>query len=394
MQFERRLYKTLEKQINTKEIIVLTGMRRVGKTTLLRMIYNKIRSENKVFFDIENPLVQKIFEERDYNNIWANLAEFGIKKDKKCYIFLDEIQSYPDIVKVIKYLFDHYEVKFFVTGSSSYYLKNLFPESLAGRKIEFVLSPLDFEEFLIFKKAKRDFKTSFEEMDKSKNMAEYEHIIKYYYEYLTYGGFPQIVLNENIEQKNYLLQDIFKSYFEKDVNSLGDIKLMHIFRDLILLLLTRIGSKLDITKLSSELGIKRDTVYSYLSFLHGTYFIDLVPMLSQSLDREISGSKKVYICDNGFANNIAKVSEGALLENAVYLNLKKFGEIKYFQKRTGKEIDFIIPSLHSALEVKRNATVEDYRNLNKLAEPLNIENKYVISYNFNKDNGFIPALYL
>ena len=129
MLYPRKILQPLKKHLETKEIVVLTGMRRVGKTTAFRMIYKEIKSKNKVFLDIENPIEQKIFEEADYNNIWANLKPFGITNKEKAFIFLDEIQSAPEIVKAIKYLYDHYDVKFFLTGSSSFYLKNLFPES-------------------------------------------------------------------------------------------------------------------------------------------------------------------------------------------------------------------------------------------------------------------------
>jgi len=161
--FQRKIIKYINSQLETREVIAVTGMRRVGKTTLLQMIYEKIETDNKVFLDMENILEQKIFEENDFNNIWANLKPYGITNMKKAYIFIDEIQLKPEIVRAIKYLYDHYEVKFIVTGSSSFYLKNLFPESLAGRKVTFELFPLDFEEFLIFKEADKESYTNFEE---------------------------------------------------------------------------------------------------------------------------------------------------------------------------------------------------------------------------------------
>ena len=161
MTFQRKLFTILKKQIKSPEIIVLTGMRRVGKTTLYQALFAEIASSNKLFLDIENPLIKKIFEELDYNNIWKNLAKLGLNTNQKTYVFLDEIQAMPAIVKPIKYLYDHYNVKFFVTGSSSFYLKNLFPESLAGRKLIFELFPLDFSEFLTFKGQSKDFYDSF-----------------------------------------------------------------------------------------------------------------------------------------------------------------------------------------------------------------------------------------
>ena len=254
MLYKRKIYDKLIKKIEDKEIVVVTGMRRVGKTTLFKMIFEVLESKNKVFFDMENPINQKIFEEENYDNIWANLKQFGINNNKRAFIFIDEIQAKPDIVKIVKYLYDHYNVKFFLTGSSSFYLKNLFPESLSGRKIIFELYPLDFEEFLLFRDYKKEFFNKFKEKEKNKNKIEYEKIKKLYEEYLEFGGFPQVVLASEIEKKKEILVDIFKSYFEKDVQGLADFKEINKFRDLLLLLLKRVGTKLDISKLASELG--------------------------------------------------------------------------------------------------------------------------------------------
>ncbi|MDP2951366.1 MAG: ATP-binding protein [bacterium] len=391
MIFQRKLLNKIEKSLLTDEIVVVTGMRRVGKTTLLKMIFDKIPSQNKVFLDIENPVEQKIFEEEDYNNIWANLKQFGISDNEKTYLFLDEIQAKPGIVNAIKYLYDHYKVKFFLTGSSSFYLKNLFPESLAGRKIIFELFPLDFEEFLIFRGAKKFFSSSFSTKEKGKNKIAHERLKKFYAEYLEFGGFPQVVLADTFEQKRGFLNDIFKSYFEKDVRSLADFRDIGIFRDLLLLLLQRVGSKLDISKLSAETGVSRATVYSYLSFLRGTYMIDLVPLYSKSVDRETAGAKKVYVCDNGFLSQFSRLAVGSLLENAVYLNLKQKGGVKYYQKAGGSEIDFILDG-KIALEIKENGDQTDFNKLARIAQGLRIKEKYIISKNFVADKGFLSAI--
>ncbi|MCD4683680.1 MAG: ATP-binding protein [Bacteroidales bacterium] len=380
--FQRKILNSIKEQLTSNEIIVLTGMRRVGKTTFLKMLYEKIESENKVFLDLENLINQKIFDEVDFDNIWNNLTPLGITKNEKAYIFLDEIQTFPQIVSVVKYLYDHYDVKFFLTGSSSYYLKNLFPESLAGRKMLFELYPLDFEEFLTFKGVNAKFAKSFEEKEKSRNYIAYEKYKKYYDEFLTFGGFPQVVLAENEEKKKIYLKDIFSSYFEKDVKTLADFKQINAFRDFILLLFQRIGSKLDISKLASALNLSRHTIYSYLSFLEQTYFISLITPYSKSVDREISGTRKVYACDTGFVNLFAKVDEGNLFENAVYNCVRHFGKVNYYQKRTGAEIDFILPELSVALEVKIKADQRDIDKLKNLSEKLGYKESYVVSKEF------------
>jgi len=391
MIFPRRILADLKKQIETDEIVVLTGMRRAGKTTLLRMIFDKISGGNKVFLDIENPLEQQIFEETDYNNIWANLASYGISAKSKSYIFIDEIQAKPDVVRAVKYLHDHYKVKFFLTGSSSFYLKNLFPESLSGRKAVFVLYPLDFEEFLIFKGKRRAPAEGFKEKLKSKNKVSFEQNRKLYDEYLEYGGFPQVVLTDDNTRKKQQLNDILKSYFEKEVLSLAEFRQIKAFRDLMMLIMRRAGSQIDISKLASEVGVSRPTVYSYIYFLEATYFIDLISPFSRSVDREVSGTKKLYVCDNGILNQFGRVSEGAMFENAVYHDIRKYGEVKYYRKRSGAEIDFVLPDISTAVEIKRTGRESDYKKLTVTAKSLKLKENYIVTKNFDSGQFSIPA---
>ncbi len=391
MYFPRKILKNLKKQLDSPEIVVLTGMRRVGKTTLLTMLFESIKSSKKVFLDLSNPLNQRIFEEVDYNNIWANLKTFGIKSKGNVYIFLDEIQDAPDTVKAVKYLYDHYGVKFFLTGSSSFYLKNLFPESLSGRKVIFELFPLDFEEFLIFKDSGRNFYQDFNLKQKNKNPVEFERLKKLYDEYLYYGGFPQVVIEEDFSRKRMWLEDIFKSYFEKDVRSLADFREINLFRDTILLLLKRAGNKVEITKLASEIGVSRETIYSYIYFLKGTYFLFLLPSFTKSIDREISSLKKVYICDNGFITQFGQTDEGSLFENAVFHNLKKYGQLNYYQKYRGSEIDFILTKELIAVESKTTANTSDLKSLERTCKNIGIKKYYIITKNFSPADGFIPA---
>ena len=199
--YNRRIFNELIQQLPYKEIIVLTGMRRTGKTTLLKMLFDEVDSDNKVMLDMENLINQKIFGETDFNNVWNGLKEFGLKPEKKAWLFLDEIQVMPEIVKVIKFLYDHYDVKFILTGSSSYYLKNLFPESLSGRKIVFELFPLDFEEFLIFKGKAREFTNDFQAKNSTKSELRHERTKRDFGEYLHFGGFPGIVLTGDESRK-------------------------------------------------------------------------------------------------------------------------------------------------------------------------------------------------
>ncbi|MCL5408641.1 MAG: ATP-binding protein [Candidatus Omnitrophica bacterium] len=389
--YRRALMGELRTWVDKKFIVVMTGMRQVGKTTLFRMLFDEIQSSNKVFLDVENPIVQKAFQEENYDNIWANLKDYGIENKTKAYIFLDEIQAMPEIVKVIKYIFDHYEVQFFATGSSSFYLKNFFPESLAGRKVLLELYPLSFEEFLWFNGIEKEFPGEFREKDRRKNRVSYERTIKFYEEYLLYGGFPRVVLASDTVEKNAVLDDIFTSYFEKDVRSMSDFRDAALLRDLILLLMQRVGSKLNISRISSELSATRTTIYSYLSFLEATYFVNLVTPFSSKVDREISGAKKVYLCDTGILHRFSKVSSGVVLENAVFNALKRLDEVHYYQRRNGKEMDFFLKKKKTGFEVKETGTKYDKQTLRQMKTILDLQEDYVISKTFVPDDGFICA---
>lgn len=382
MFYKRHILTALENELTTKEIVVLTGMRQVGKTTLLNYLFEQVETKNKVFFDLGNPLHRKIFEEENYDSIWNNLKAFDISSDSKVYLFLDEVQNLPDISRVVKYLYDHWDVKFFLTGSSSYYLKNLFPESLAGRKMIFELFPLTFEEFLQFNDIKRQ---------KESGKITYELYLPYYKEFMEYGGFPSVVLEKNLQRKKKLLGEIFTSYFEQDAKTLADFKDISKLRDLILLLVPRIGSKIEIAKLADSLNLSRETVYSYLSFLEQTYFITLLSKYSRSIDRQSAGSKKLFLCDCGMANILGRTSEGQIFEQSVFQNLRPFHKINYYSRGGENEIDFIVDG-KKGLEVKVNVSKRDLGNLARRARAAKIPENYLVSLEYKEEKRIILAV--
>ena len=377
MLYTRTVFPRLEAELHTREATVITGMRRVGKTTALIHLYDLVPSKNKAFFDLENPLHRKVFEEENYDTVWNNLQAFGITNKEKAYLFLDEVQNLPEVSRVVKYLYDHGDVKFFLTGSSSFYLRNLFPESLAGRKIIFEMFPLTFSEFLVFKNVPRTTLASFAEKAKTKNRVSYERLIPYYREYLEFGGFPSVVLEPNLKRKTTLLSEIFTSYFEKDAKNLADFKDMSKLRDLILLLIPRVGSRIDILKLATGLSVSRETVYAYLAFLEQTYFISLLPRHSGSIDRQAAGSKKLFLCDCGMADFLGKPSQGQLFEQSIFQNIRSDYKLSFYNKAGATEIDFIVDK-KVALEVKVAASARDITTLKMRAQSIQLSESYVV----------------
>jgi hypothetical protein len=386
---ERLLFNQIKKYIDSPEAIIVTGMRRVGKTSLIRFIYDKIDSDNKIFLDLENPLNQKYFEEENYETIKSTLEFLGLDFTKKSYLFLDEIQLLKKIPSVVKYLIDHYQIKCFLTGSATYYLKNFFTESLAGRKYIFELFPLNFKEFLLFKGSNIKLPDNLKTLNKS----VFDTISNLYEEYLLFGGFPEVVLKKNADGKRRSLEDIFTSYFQLEVLRIGDFKRNNKIRDLILLLMQRVGSKLDIQKLSRELSISRPTLYQYISFLEDTYLIKTIKPFSKGKDIEVRKMPKVYICDCGLVNNFAKLDEGALFENNIFQNLRIKGEINYYQRKSGVEIDFIL-NKNTAIEVKINPSRQDLNKLLRITAELGIKESFIVSKKYSELENIQYGFYI
>ncbi|MEI6764590.1 MAG: ATP-binding protein [Bacteroidota bacterium] len=379
----RTIFPLLEKALNVKQIIVITGLRRIGKTTAVHHLLGKIRSSNKKFFDLERVEYRALFGEANYGNIVRSLRAEGLDFDKKAYIAIDEIQLVPNITSVIKYLYDTYNIKFILTGSSSFYIKNYFTESLAGRKRIFEMHPLTFGEYLLFKKVKTPVK---KHIFRRVNTSEYNNLRHHYLDYINYGGFPEVVLARNIEDKKELLKDIINSYLRIDIKFLADFTRTDEIYKLITLLSSRASNKIDYTKLSNLSGIDRKTIKEYLGFFVDTYLIRLVPAFVRNADREIALQKKLYFTDNGILKILGQNITGILLENSVANQLALHGDIKYYAKKTGQEIDFILND-EISFEVKETPSVHDLKILEHRTSSLNLKKHYLTGLNIS-DAGF------
>ncbi len=375
MLVKRALHKKIESYIASKEAIIVTGMRRVGKTTMMQMIFDEIPSKNKLFFDLDNPRQQIDFDVLDYDTIPAKLENYGLNLNEQIYLFLDEIQSMPKIPSVIKYLIDHYQIKFFLTGSASFYIRNMFTESLAGRKYIFELFPFSFQEFLSAKKDK------FHQKLQPITQSTYLHYEPYFNEYLEYGGFPAVVLENNKQEKKDKLNDIFSAYWSLEVERLSDFKKKNKVRDFIFLLMERVGSRIDITKLSKELGVAKDTLDAYLAFLQDTYLISTIPPYSTNRDVEIRGAKKLYFIDSGLLNQFAQLDRGSIFENAIFNLLRYHGEVRYWQQKDGQEIDFVLDK-KTAYEVKLHATEQHLKTLARRTKKINLKEHKIVSQKY------------
>lgn len=370
MVYPRKIYPKLLSHAQSSLVTVLTGMRRTGKTTLVKQLLADIPNKNALYLDLQRPDNRELFQQKNYDAIYEAFVSRGLSKETSMAVVLDEIQLAPDSPSAIKYLSDHRKVKFIVTGSSSYYLKNLFSESLSGRKKTFDLFPLDFGEFLTFKNLTF---TSSDWQEKPFNKLEYDRLSSYYEEYIRFGGFPQVVLAPSEEDKRDILSDIMSSYVNIDIRSLADFSDERNLYSLAKLLAGRVGSRVEYSTLSRLIGLSRTTVTNYISFFEQTYLIRTIPVFTRSLKQEIVKSRKLYFCDTGLANSLAELSSGAQFENTLFNQLSRIGVIQYYALKTGNEIDFILNG-NLAIEAKETPTESDLTTLSRLSTNAGLQN--------------------
>ncbi len=382
----REVYSELVAHSKKKLVTVITGMRRVGKSTAVKYILQQLAHSNYIYLDCERIEIRILFNTPNYEEIKNELELMGLDFSKPAIIALDEIQMVENLPSVIKYLYDTYQIKFIVTGSSSYYMRHKFSESLAGRKRIFEMYPLSFKEFLEFKEA--EITNADKYAWQPFNKGWYSKFKDLYAEYIRFGGFPEVVLEENPDDKIELLKDIINSYIELDVKLLSDYSISEDLYKLVKLLASRAGNKVDYTKISSVTGINRQKVASYIQLLEYTYFIYQATPFTKNIDKEISQQTKLYFADTGILNVLAgeQLSSGQVFENAVAIQLKSMGTIQYYQKKSGQEIDFIFNG-DTAIEVKETPVQQDKHTVEQRALTIDIHKCHVIGHNIS-NSGF------
>jgi predicted AAA+ superfamily ATPase len=373
--YHRPIFSELEKHLTEHEVSVITGMRRTGKTTALKYLLEKTAHGNKLYLDLERLEYRRIFTRNSFSEMQGDLEFLGYDFSQKGVIAIDEVQMIPEVVSFIKYYHDNFPIKFLISGSSSYYLKNRITESLAGRKRVFEIFPLDFLEFLTFKEV-NTIPLSSQRMKPFRPLvfATYQH---HYEEYLRYGGFPQVVLADSPKKKAQALNDILNSFLELDIKILSDYSVIDDLYKLATLLAARIGSKLDYQKIGVLTGLSRHKVKDYIQLFRSTYFLHLIEPYSLNPDRSITVQPKIFISDNGLVNQFAQVSSGAIFENAIANQLLRLGKVNYFQKKTGQEIDFILEE-KKAIEAKETPGSFDLKTLQSRASDLGIADVMLI----------------
>ncbi len=346
----------LKAHFETRHIVFLTGLRRVGKTTLLKLLIKYllsigVESQKILYFSVDDYLLKgksllDILDE--YRKIQK------LKVEEKFYVFFDEITYISNYHQQLKNIYDKYDLKIYATSSSSSLLRDK-QAYLTGRSVTLEIKPLDFEEYKIFKGI--NLKKSDDKLNEA-----------YFREYIKVGGLPENVLNPNREYLMNLVEDII----QKDITAFHSLKDSQLVRDYFTLLMERSGKQLSINKISNILKISPDTSRRYLGFFEETYLIHLVSRWGRTNEKILS-AKKIYACDLGIKHLfVGERDFGSYFENYIYLNLRNRKEI-YYLYEDGNGIDFytsdkimIESKYNSEMNLKQKELFDSYKANKKL----------------------------
>ena len=335
----------------TDDVIVIHGARQVGKTSILMVLQEKLRSQGQrvAYLDLEDSRLTSALD-RGVDEFLMLLREDGYdtqslaQSGNKLFVMIDEIQYLENPSSFLKLVADHHRsIKLIVSGSSSFEMKSKFKDSLVGRTVNFEIFPLSFAEFLEFKGIAFTPAAHYTE----KKTAELQAA---YLEFALYGGYPKIVLTSDLAIKERYLQQIIDTYIRKDIRDLADIKDVNKFNQLIEILAAQSGSLLNTAELANTCNLARQTVERYLLILEQTYIIRLVRPFSRNLRTELTKTPKIFFYDTGlmqmlWLKRLQKEVLGSVFETSVFGELvKRFGRdaVYYWRTTDKKEIDFIL----------------------------------------------------
>jgi predicted AAA+ superfamily ATPase len=323
--FDRTIGKRIIEKINGGKAIVVVGARQVGKTTLLKEI---LKDKEFLFLDADDPSTRSLLESPTTEEIRTFIGEHK-------YIFLDEAQRIPGIGLTLKIITDQFKgVQLFVSGSSSFDLGNVLNEPLTGRKWEYELFPITWEEY--------ENKIGF---IKSEQQIENR---------LLYGLYPEVINNQGNERET--LKNLVNSYLYRDILAFSDIRKPDVLEKLLQALALQLGSEVNYNELSGLIGINKITVQKYIDILEKGYVVFKLNSFSRNIRNEIKQNRKIYFYDNGIRNMLIgnfnqldlRVDKGALWENFLVSERRKqnlykdtFTKMYFWRTKQQQEIDFV-----------------------------------------------------
>lgn len=325
-----------------KEIVDLVGPRRSGKSSLLKLIVKRLKlKDNFLFINFEDPFFITYNQPGIIEELISVYTEF-FSPDLE-YLFFDEIQEIKQWERAIRKLRDSERYKIFLTGSSSKLLSSEISSLLTGRHLSCKVFPLSFREYLVFRGT--DYKGK-------KDMALKEKTyLKLFDEYFRIGGFPQAVQTQSQE----LLKNYFFDILQRDIVMRYDVREKEILEKMAAYLLSNSGKAVSIESLKSAYNISFAAASTYLEYLKDAFLVFELPQFSYSLKKQMKAIKKIYSVDPGLSNAVSfRFSEdrGRVLENIVFLELKKRGkELYYYKTGNNLEVDFLVREKNEAREL-------------------------------------------
>jgi len=348
----RKILEDIKAHLPKKQFSIITGARQTGKSTLLRQLEDYCIEEKipVIFLNLENRTILS-----DLNDNPLNILKFIPETEKRAVALVDEIQYLDDPSNFLKLIYDEHseQIKIIATGSSAFYIDNMFRDSLAGRKKLFQLFTCSFDEHLMLS-GKADL---LEEMSRLIKKADYKSTrIDYlrieWEEYLIYGGYPAVITEPEKESKIELLREIRDSFVKRDILESG-VRNENVFYYLFRILAGQTGGLVNINELSSTLRIKNETAVSYLNILQKCFHIALVRPFYRNIRNELIKMPKVFLLDTGLRNSLLnnflplseRIDKGELWENAFFRILAdKHGTdpVHFWRTASGNEIDFVL----------------------------------------------------
>ena len=371
---ERNILAEIKEKIRLPHVIVLTGLRRVGKSTLLRQIIKEYYADTNFYYiNFEDERLFN-FKADNFNVLYETLVElFGENKN----FFIDEIQNINHFENFVRRFYDA-GFKFIITGSNANLLSKELGTKLTGRYIDLIVNPFSFNEYL---NINREFNYTKEMLYKTEERAKLK---KLFGKYLISGGMPEFLIYKDPE----ILSRIYEDIVIKDIAVRYKVENLYEMRELYQYLITNFANRFSFNGLKQIAGLGSiTTIKNYILFLTETFFISLVNKFDFSLNKQIVNEKKVYVADNGFipvlSVNLNK-DKGWLLENFVFNILKKSNRIFYFSGKN--ECDFVIQNdkkitnvIQVTNELSDNNKQRELQGLLEAMEYFNLKNGLILT---------------
>ena len=399
---KRKLFEKLLKEKNNNKISIIIGSRQVGKTTILKALYENVCIDHKCLF-LDLDVLENLEQVDSFDKLINTLKLNGYKDNQKeiFYLFLDEFQRYDSLSIIMKNVYDNCKnIKIYASGSSLLKIKEQVQESLAGRKKMHFLYPLDFEEFLWFKEDAKAIEQFNNINELSGENIKIPLLQNFLYEFMIYGGYPEVVLTEKNDEKIEVLKSIFDLYVKKEL--VGYLKFGTILgvKKLIEYLAVNNAQKIRFEEAADRCSMKQYEVKNYVEILKETFLtLELRPFFTNK-NNELVKMPKMYFIDNGvrnfFINNFNPLNlrddSGFLFEGYILGELIKAGHenIKYWQDKNKHEVDFIIDFVSCQIAVeakfKRRFKRDDLAGLNMFLKKYpKIKQKYLINIGTQKE---------